>query len=198
MTFRERKPNTLVRLCFNIPFTSQNDLCVWSHHSTPLHSCLEENVLLSLFLALLLSYPVYKLSISEEREAVSMATCKGHLQEVLCERVQNVSWIIRLTVMTDNRPQLIREKEEEMGWGDRQELLDIEQRNNRAFIIWHATLTHCVYVCFANASGSNTNSPPSRISVKVFSLHEVMQWLDSKEDMILTLIDHCSLDDKDK
>lgn len=46
-----------------------------------------------------------------------MATWKGHLQEVLCERVQNASWIIRLPVMTDNRPQLIKEKEREMGLG---------------------------------------------------------------------------------
>lgn len=44
-----------------------------------------------------------------------MATRKGHLQEVLCERVQNASWVIRLPVMTDNRQQLIKEKEREMG-----------------------------------------------------------------------------------
>lgn len=46
-----------------------------------------------------------------------MATQKGHLQEVVWERVLNASWIIRLAVMTDNRPQLIRGRAREMGGG---------------------------------------------------------------------------------
>lgn len=86
-----------------------------------MHICVEENVLSFLFPSLLLS--VYGLSISQWREAVSMETWKGHLQEVVCERVQNASWIIRLAVMTDNRPQLIREKTREMGWGGSGEII---------------------------------------------------------------------------
>lgn len=124
--------------------TSQNDLLVPSYCSSILmHICLEENVLSFLFLSLLLS--VYGLSISQWREAVSMETWKGHLQEVVCERVQNASWIIRLAVMTDNRPQLIREKTREMGWGDQGRLLVIQQRNNRAFTLMAChTYTACI------------------------------------------------------
>lgn len=108
-----------------------------------MHICLEENVLSFLFVSLPLS--VYRLSISQWSEAVSMVTWKGHLQEVVCERVQNASWIIRLAVMTDNRPQLIREKTREMGWGDQGRLLVIQQRNNRAFtlMVCH-TYTACI------------------------------------------------------
>lgn len=42
---------------------------------------------------------------------------KGHLQEVVCERAQNASRIIRSAVMTDNKPQLIRGKERDLGGG---------------------------------------------------------------------------------
>lgn len=57
-----------------------------------------------------------------------MATRKGHLQEVVWERVLNASWIIRLAVMTDNRPQLIRGRAREMGGGHPGRLLVIGQR----------------------------------------------------------------------
>lgn len=116
-----------------------------SHCSSILtHICLEENVLSFLSLSLFRSHSVYRLSISERREAVSMVTWKGHLQEVVCERVQNASWIIRLAVMTDNRPQLIRGKARETGWGDWGRLLVIEQRNNRAFTLM---VCHTYTVC---------------------------------------------------
>lgn len=75
-----------------------------------------------------------------------METWKGHLQEVVCERVQNASWIIRLAVMTDNRPQLIREKTREMGLGDQGRLLVIQQRNNRAFTLM---VCHTYTVCIS-------------------------------------------------
>lgn len=57
-----------------------------------------------------------------------MAMRKGHLQEVVWERVQNASWIIRLAVMTDNRPQLIRGRARETGGGHPGRLLVIGQR----------------------------------------------------------------------
>lgn len=79
--------------------------------------CLGENVLSFSVSLLLLRTQAEHLQVEREREAVSIATWKGHLQEVVWERVQNASWIIRLAVMTDNRPQLIRGRVRETGGG---------------------------------------------------------------------------------
>lgn len=59
-----------------------------------------------------------ELSYSMHREMVSMATSKGHLQEVLSERAQNAIWIFWLPVMTDNIPHLIRETDCDEVGGD--------------------------------------------------------------------------------
>lgn len=98
---------------------SQNDLCecaITLQHTNALLFGRKRSVI-SLCVSLFLSRSVCEQSISEQRDGVTMATCKGHLQEVPCERVQNASRIIRLPVMTDNRPLLIRENERDGGWG---------------------------------------------------------------------------------
>lgn len=64
-----------------------------------------------------------------------MATRKGHLQEVVWERVLNASWIIRLAVMADNRPQLIRGRASEMGGRHPERLLVIRQRKKKVFTL---------------------------------------------------------------
>lgn len=90
--------------------------------------CSGENVLSFSVSLLLFRTQAEHLQAGREREAVSMATWKGHLQEVVWERVQNASWIIRLAVMTDNRPQLIRGRVRETGGRHPGRLLVIGQR----------------------------------------------------------------------
>lgn len=109
--------------------------------STLTHFYLEENILsippprclflqvLSLMLSLFLSLsvcppPIAFLSLCVQAQRVKQGRVrlflwrrnKGHLQEVVCERAQNASRIIRSAVMTDNRPQLIRGKVRELWW----------------------------------------------------------------------------------
>lgn len=93
------------------------------------------------------SHSVNKLSYSMHREGVSMATGKGHLQEVLCERVQNTIWIIWLPVMTDSIPQLIREKDcDEVGRLERI-LVTVQGNNKTCDNSIPCLFTLCIFLC---------------------------------------------------
>lgn len=73
---------------------------------------------LSLSLSTLFSHSVQRQSVSKQGRVRRFLwrRNKGHLQEVVCERAQNASRIIRSAVMTDNRPQLIRGRGRELRW----------------------------------------------------------------------------------